>query len=74
MACTWKYDCTSGTCEQVPICQNSLDMPGIKPLGIAPIAPIAGPKPLAIPSIPPIGTRSCSQRYIYGRGWTEICQ
>lgn len=76
--CTWTWDCTSGECHQVPLCDLTLDIPPIEPIGIPPISPIPPIPPIATPMIPPIGTSSCSPTYIcngFGQcEWQTVCE
>ena len=74
--CVWKWDCSISPCQQVPLCNNALDMVPIKPVSMAPIA-LPSIKPMKLPSIPPIGTSRCDQRYICDNNscaWQEVCQ
>jgi hypothetical protein len=74
--CTWTFDCTSGQCRHVPLCDSTLDIAPPRPAAIAPI-PAPTIPPIAAPTIPPIGTRSCSPRYVCGAGgciWQTVCQ
>lgn len=75
-ACTWTWDCTTGTCRQVSVCQNTLDIPPPRPPSIKPI-PSPTIKPLPSLALPPIGTKQCSQRYLCNFGqcsWQTVCQ
>ncbi len=77
-ACVWEWDCSQGyPCRQVPVCDNSLDLPPLKPLGLSPIPPPALP-PITAPVLPPIGTTQCRQVYTCnnaGRcGYQTLCQ
>lgn len=76
-ACHYEWDCTDGyPCEQVPICDDALDMPGIPPLGLSPLpSPTIEPLPSLV--LPPIGTQQCQSVYLCngGRcGWQNVCQ
>jgi hypothetical protein len=74
--CTWKWDCSSYPCKQVPICSSSIDLIPIKPPEVPPIPP-PSIKPINIPTIPPIGTTKCEQRYICAEGqcsWQQVCK
>lgn len=76
--CRWEWDCTSGSCRQIQLCDNFIDLPAIKPPRIAPIAPIKPIEPIRVPSIPPIGASECINRYICDTGtgscgWREVC-
>src|SRR5206468_12268337 len=37
-ACTWTWDCSTGTCRQIPVCDSTLDLPPPRPPGIAPVS------------------------------------
>jgi hypothetical protein len=76
-ACRWTWDCSSGTCRQVQICDGALDLPAIRPPGIPPLAsPSIAPIPQ--PVIPPIGTSECRQAQLcdnLGRcRWETVCR
>lgn len=75
--CVWTWDCSSGTCRQVPLCDSTLDIPPPQPPSIPPIAPPSIP-PVEVPTIPPIGTDSCGQKYICDDSgncaWQTVCQ
>lgn len=75
-ACTWKWDCSTGTCRQVSVCENAIDMPPLKPLELPPLV-MPGIAPIPSPTLPPIGTRQCSPRYLcnsYGQcSWQTVC-
>jgi hypothetical protein len=74
--CVWSFDCTSGTCRQVPICSNSLDIVPPRPPAI-PAIPTPSIRPIPQPMIPPIGTTSCAPRQICGMGgcrWQTLCR
>ncbi len=34
--CQWRWDCTSGNCEQIPVCQSFLDFVPTAPLQLPP--------------------------------------
>jgi hypothetical protein len=77
--CTWHWDCSAGAgqCRQIPVCDNAIDLPPIKPLGIPPIPPPTI-KPITPPTLPPIGTSQCGPRYLCdasgGCQWRTVCQ
>ena len=74
--CVWKWDCTSGQCRQVPICQSRNDLVPFKPLDLPPVPPPTV-RPVQLPTLPPLGTRTCQQRYICENGrcvWRQVCQ
>jgi hypothetical protein len=75
-ACTWSFDCTSGSCRQVPVCTNSFDIVPPRPPAVAPI-PTPSIRPIPQPMIPPIGTTICSPRQVCGMGgcrWQTLCR
>ena len=75
-ACTWTWDCSTGTCRQIPICDSTLDLPPLRPAEIAPI-PAPSIKPLHRPVLPPLGTRSCDERYLcdgFSCRWQTVCE
>ena len=37
-ACTWTWDCSTGTCRQIPVCDSTLDLLPPRPPGIAPVS------------------------------------
>lgn len=75
-SCAWVWDCTGGTCRQVPICDTPMAIPGPRPPGVPPIAPPTL-TPIPEPVLPPLGTRSCAPRHICtSRGvcqWQTVC-
>lgn len=77
-ACSWEWDCSGGpgTCRQVPICENAMELPPIRTPGIAPVVP-PSVRPVQTPTLPPIGTRQCGQRYLCHGGqcnWQTVCE
>ena len=74
--CVWTWDCTTGQCRQVPICQNTIDLPPLHPIELPPLAP-PSIRPLNPPTVPPPGAKQCQQRYICKDGqcvWRQVCQ
>jgi hypothetical protein len=74
--CAWQWDCSTGTCKHVPLCDSTLDMVPIEPISTAPmVTPTI--EPVNMSPIPPIGTSHCDQKYICDRDgncdWQEIC-
>jgi len=79
--CVWKWDCSSGFCQHIPICENALDIvppetssvPPIPPASIKPINP-----PIIPPIIPPIGTSQCDEKYVCNDEgyceWQQVCE
>jgi hypothetical protein len=60
-ACRWEWVCDgSGNCENVPICDHSIDVLPPRPPSIEPIAP-PSVRPVPTPTVPPVGTQSCTQ-------------
>lgn len=76
-ACRWTWDCSRGPCRQVQVCDDSLDMPTIRPPAIAPIPP-PSIAPIPPPTLPPLGTSQCRQAYLcdnFGRcHWETVCR
>ena len=75
-ACRWDFDCSSSPCRQVQLCDSTIDLPAIRPPAIPPIA-MPSIKPIAPIGLPPLGTRSCQQKYICAGGgcsWQSVCQ
>jgi hypothetical protein len=75
-ACRWTWDCTSGQCRQVPICDSPIDIVPPRPPGIPPIAP-PSIRPIQSPIVPPVGTGSCSKQYLCQQGtcdWKTVCR
>ncbi len=75
-SCTWKWDCSSGQCQQVPICDSSIDIVPPKTPEVAPI-PTPTIQPIGNPTVPPVGTTQCGQKYICeanGCSWQTVCQ
>ncbi len=76
-ACSWQFDCSSGTCRQVPVCSSSIDIVPVKPARIAPI-PAPTIRPIQQPTVPPVGTTSCQPRYLCNSSgncsWRTLCQ
>ena len=74
--CVWTWDCTSGQCERVPLCQNATDvvmpaMPEVPPI------PMPSVRPIPQPMVPPIGATSCAPTYICeqsGCAWMTTCR
>jgi hypothetical protein len=77
-ACKWVWDCSGdGGCRHKPVCQSSIDIVPPEPPDLPPIAPIRPVKPLETPGLPPLGARTCQQRYICDGGqcaWRRVCQ
>jgi len=75
--CRWDWDCTSGQCHQVPICDSTIDIVPPRPPAVPPIAP-PSIAPIPTPTVPPIGTSQCAPRYMcngYGQCvWQTICE
>jgi hypothetical protein len=74
--CVWKWDCSSGTCQQIPVCDSTLDIAPPRPPQVAPI-PAPTIRPIQRPTVPPVGTRLCTQRYICSGlscSWQTICR
>ena len=72
-----KCTCTCVNGENQALCDNSIDLKPICPLTICPIVPFSI-KPLKLPSIPPIGASSCTQKQVLDPQtrryeWKEIC-
>jgi len=47
------------------------------PLELQPLPPLPTIRPIQPPALPPIGTRTCQQRYICDKGqctWRTVCQ
>ena len=88
-ACRWDWDCTKGyPCQQVQVCDNTLNSPAIRPPGsvdlpaIKPpaVSPIPGSPvgPLQPQPIPPVGTTKCQDtRMCDAAGncrWETLCR
>ncbi len=75
--CRWTWDCSTGRCYQVQVCDGPLDLPAIRPPEIPPIPPPTI-RPIPQPTIPPLGTTGCRQAYLcnsLGRcRWETVCQ
>lgn len=70
--CRWTF--VNGRQQQ--LCDSTIDMPAIRPLGIAPIVP-PSIAPIQTPMIPPLGTSSCRQAQVWnGQSyqWQTVCQ
>jgi hypothetical protein len=70
--CQWTF--VNG--EQEQICDSTIDLPVIRPPGIAPIVP-PSIAPIPEPVIPPLGTSSCGQAQVwngYSYEWRTLCQ
>jgi hypothetical protein len=76
-ACRWTWDCSSGTCRQLQVCDGPIDLPTIRPPAVSPIAPPSIP-PIPQPMIPPLGTSECHQAQLcdnFGRcRWQPVCR
>ena len=76
-ACTWTWDCTSGDCHQIPLCDSPSDIPPLRPLEIPPVAPPAL-KPIQPHVFPPPGKRACREAYLCSRNghcrWKPVCE
>ena len=76
-ACRWEWDCSNGyPCRQGQLCDNTLDLPAIRPPGISPIPP-PSIAPIPRPIVPPIGTSQCRPAYVCTGGfcsWQTVCQ
>lgn len=75
--CRWTWDCSSGTCRQVQLCDSTIDLPAIRPPAIPPVV-LPSVRPVEPPTLAPLGTRHCEQRYICdGSGqcrWRTVCE
>jgi len=78
-ACTWSWDCTTGQCKQIPMC----DRPGETPnenLRPRETPPSASPslKPTEPYMFPPPGKSTCRQAYLCNRSgyceWKPVCE
>ncbi len=77
-ACRWTWDCSQGyPCQQVQVCDNTLDLPALRPPEIPPIPPPTI-RPIPKPTIPPIGTSQCQPQYLcdsWGNcRWETVCR
>lgn len=75
-AWTWTWDCSTGTCRQIPVCNSALDLPPLRPPEITPPPPLFM-KPIPGPVLPPIGTRSYDERYLCKGSscrWEMVCE
>jgi hypothetical protein len=75
--CVWEWDCATGQCQQVPVCDNVLDLPPVRPPEVPPIPP-PSIKPLDPLVVPPPGTQACRQVYLcngFGQcQWEVVCR
>lgn len=76
--CRVEWDCSGGyPCRQVQICDNTFDVPAIRPPGISPIPP-PSIAPIPRPVVPPIGTTQCAPRYLCNSSgqcsWETVCR
>lgn len=76
-ACRWTWDCSSGQCQHVQLCDRAIDMETIEPIGIPPIAtPTIQPIPRA--TLPPLGTSECQPAYLCSNSgqcaWRTVCR
>lgn len=68
--------CVNGTAQ--PICQRSIDVPPVcAPMACGVVPPSV--QPIQRPTVPPIGTSSCSQQQVQNRytgryEWQTICR
>jgi hypothetical protein len=70
--CRWTF--VNG--HQQQLCDSTIDMPAIRPPGIAPIVP-PSIAPIQRPVIPPLGTSSCHQAQVWNGSayqWQTVCQ
>lgn len=77
-ACTWSWDCSGGvgSCRQIPLCENSFDVPPPRDPSIVPV-PAPSVRPSLVPTVPPPGTRFCAPRYLcngFSCSWRTACQ
>ena len=75
-SCVWRWDCTSGQCMQVPLCDQALDLPPLAPLELPPLVmPVLHPLPALV--TPPLGTTSCAPTYLCSAQgfcrWQTVC-
>jgi len=75
--CVWKWDCSTGQCRQVPICDNTFDVPPARPSEVPPMLP-PSIRPIQPPMLPPLGKTTCRQAYLCdGKGqcqWQTVCE
>ena len=72
-----KCSCACVNGKHVSVCSSSIDVPAICGSRICPITP-PSVKPIDRPRVPPIGTKSCTNKQVYNREerkyeWKEIC-
>jgi len=76
-ACRWKWDCSQYPCRQVQVCDDTLDLPAIRPPEVPPIPPPTI-RPIPEPTIPPLGTTQCFQRFLCDSlgncRWRTVCR
>jgi hypothetical protein len=71
-ACNWTF--VNG--RQAALCDNAMDMPGLRPLGLAPMVPPSLP-PMQPLGLPPLGTTSCHQAQVWNGvsyQWQSVCR
>ena len=75
--CRWDWDCSQFPCRQVQICDNTFDVPTIRPPEVPPI-PAPSVRPVPMPTVPPVGTSQCQQAYLcnaWGQcNWQTVCR
>jgi hypothetical protein len=76
-ACRWTWDCTQQPCRQVHLCDNSTDVPAIRPTEVPPTPPTSL-APITSPMNPPTGTTECRQANLCNSAgqcrWQTVCR
>jgi hypothetical protein len=70
--CNWTF--VNG--HQQQICDSTMDMPALRPLGLAPMVP-PSLQPLQPLTLPPLGTSSCHMAQVWNGvsyQWRNLCQ
>jgi hypothetical protein len=76
-ACSWRWDCTNGQCQQLPLCDYSSEIPPLRPLETPPVTS-PSLRPIQPYVFAPPGKRACRDAYICSSSgdcrWKSVCE
>ena len=75
--CRWTWDCTRQPCNQVQLCDNTTDVPAIRPTEVPPTPPTSV-APMTGPTNAPTGKTECRQANLCTSAgecrWQTVCR